>query len=160
MVALEPERRVGKKDTADLAFREIEGWGGACVARAFVELGAVEPAQIGQRGRNLAARVPQQDAQAVAVAPIDPRHQLLRRRERGAEGKQAGAGATILPRRKLYMGAACRGDGREQRVRARCAGLIRLDRRLHPGGCVEAPLADGGGSALAHPCLVFARHDG
>src|SRR5208337_1912978 len=79
---------------------------------------------------------------------------MLRRREGGAEGEQTGAGATIHPRWKLYIGAAFRGDGREQLVRTRRAGLILLDRRLHPGGCVDAPLADGGDSALAHPGLV------
>ena len=154
VVPVEPERRIGKKDTADLTFREIEGRRGGCVARAFVELGAVEPGQIGQRRRNLAARVPQQDTQAVLVARIDPRHQMLRRREGGAEGEQTGAGATIHPRRKLYIGAAFRGDRREQLVRTRRARLILFDRRLQPGGCVDAPLADGGGSALAHPRLV------
>ena len=117
-------------------------------------VGAVEPGQIRQSRRNLAARVPQQDAQAVSVARINPRHQMLRRRGGGAEREQTGAGATIHPRQKLYIGAAFRGDRRERLIRTRSDGLILLDRRLHPGGCVDAPLADGGGSALAHPRLV------
>ena len=52
---------------------------------------------------------------------------------KGGPKETDGAGATIHRRWKLYIGAAFRGDRREQLVRARRAGLIPLDRRLQPG---------------------------
>ena len=59
VISLEPECRVGKKDAADLSFREIEGRSGGRLAGALVELRAVEPGEIAERRRKIAARVPQ-----------------------------------------------------------------------------------------------------